>query len=131
MNSLREFPIYFLPLHSIFDPLKMSDITLKITDREGTLFEVEAPTDMNMSLMEVIRAYAIAEDGEIGVCGGMAMCGSCQCYVQNDVPLPEIGADEEAMLFETSYTQPNSRLGCQIPITEELNGLEVILAPYP
>ena len=43
---------------------------------------------MNMSLMEVIRAYAIAEDGEIGVCGGMAMCGSCQCYIVSDTPLP-------------------------------------------
>ena len=109
----------------------MNEIHLKITDREGLLSEIEAPTDMNMNLMEVMRAYEIAQDGEIGICGGMAMCGSCQCYVQNDVPLPEIGAEEEAMLFETSYTQSNSRLGCQIPITEELNGLEVILAPYP
>ena len=108
-----------------------AEVTLKITDREGTLFEVEAPTAMNMSLMEVIRAYAIAEDGEIGVCGGMAMCGSCQCYIVSDTPLPEIGAEEEAMLFETSYTKENSRLACQIPITEELDGLEVILAPYP
>ena len=109
----------------------MSDITLKITDREGNLFEIEAPTDMNMTLMEVIRAYSIAEDGEIGVCGGMAMCASCQCYVLNDTPLPEIGAEEEAMLFEASHTKKNSRLGCQLPITEQLYGLEVELAPYP
>ena len=108
-----------------------AEVTLKITDREGTLFEVEAPTDMNMSLMEVIRAYAIAEDGEIGVCGGMAMCGSCQCYIVSDTPLSEVGAEKEAMLIESSYTKENSRLGCQIPITEELDGLEVILAPYP
>ena len=59
----------------------MTDIHLKITDREGLLYEIEAPTDMNMSLMEVMRAYEIAQDGEIGVCGGMAMCASCQCYV--------------------------------------------------
>jgi len=62
----------------------MSDVSLRITDRNGVLFEVEAPTDMNMSLMEVMRAYEIAQDGEIGVCGGMAMCASCQCYVQNE-----------------------------------------------
>ena len=108
-----------------------AEVNLKITDRNGVLFEVEAPTDMNMSLMEVIRAYAIAEDGEIGVCGGMAMCGSCQCYIMSDTPLPEISPEEEAMLFENSYTKENSRLGCQIPITEDLEGLEVILAPYP
>lgn len=109
----------------------MSDITLKITDRDGVLFELKAPTDMNMNLMEVMRAYEIAQDGEIGVCGGMAMCASCQCYVQNDVPLPEKSDEEETMLFEAYHVKENSRLGCQIPITEEINGLEVILAPYP
>lgn len=107
------------------------DVTLKITDREGVLYEIEAPTDMNMSLMEVIRAYAIAEDGEIGVCGGMAMCASCQCYIVSDTPLPEKGDEEEAMLFEAYHVKENSRLGCQIPITQDVDGLEVILAPYP
>ena len=58
----------------------MNEIHLKITDREGLLYEIEAPTDMNMNLMEVMRAYEIAQDGEIGICGGMAMCASCQCY---------------------------------------------------
>lgn len=109
----------------------MSDITLKITDREGQLHEIQAPTDMNMNLMEVVRAYEIAPEGTIGVCGGMAMCASCQCYVQNEVSLPEMNPDEEAMLFEAYHVEQNSRLGCQIPITEEIDGLEVVLAPYP
>lgn len=109
----------------------MNDITLKITDREGQLHEIQAPTDMNMNLMEVVRAYEIAPEGTIGVCGGMAMCASCQCYVQNEVSLPEMNPDEEAMLFEAYHVEQNSRLGCQIPITEEIDGLEVVLAPYP
>jgi 2Fe-2S ferredoxin len=46
--------------------------------------------------------------------GGMAMCASCQCYVLNDVTLPEMGDDEEAMLSEAFYVKSNSRLGCQI-----------------
>ena len=110
----------------------MTDVHLKITDRDGLLYEVEAPTDMNMSLMEVMRAYEIAQDGEIGVCGGMAMCASCQCYVLNEqeVTLPEMSAEEEAMLYEASNVKPNSRLGCQIPITEAINGLAVVLAPW-
>lgn len=107
------------------------DISLQIIDRQNVLHEIEAPTDMNMTLMEVIRAYAIAEDGEIGVCGGMAMCASCQCYIESDTPLPEVGDEERAMLFEAYHTKDNSRLGCQIPITPELHGLKVILAPYP
>ena len=59
----------------------------------------------------------------------MAMCASCQCYVLNDIELPEMGDDEEAMLSEAFHVKPNSRLGCQIAITEELEGLEVELAP--
>lgn len=106
------------------------EINIKITDREGVLHSVEAPTDMNMSLMEIIRAYGIAQDGEIGVCGGMAMCGSCQCYVSSDTKMPQMQADEQAMLWEVSNYRENSRLACQIPISEELDGLEVILAPY-
>ena len=37
----------------------MSDVTLHITDRQGQLHTVEAPTDMNMNLMEIIRSYEI------------------------------------------------------------------------
>jgi ferredoxin len=105
------------------------DVTLKITDRNGVTHEVQAPTDMNMNIMELVRAYELAPEGTIGICGGMAMCASCQCYVLNDVALPEMGDDEEAMLSEAFDVKPNSRLGCQIHITPELEGLEVELAP--
>lgn len=107
----------------------MADVTIKITDRDGVMHEVQAPTDMSMNIMEVVRAYELAPEGTIGVCGGMAMCASCQCYVLNDVELPEMGPDEDAMLAEAFYVKPNSRLGCQIPITEDLEGLEIELAP--
>jgi ferredoxin len=105
------------------------DINIKITDRDGVTHEVQAPTDMNMNLMELVRAYELAPEGTIGICGGMAMCASCQCYVLNDVELPEMGDEEEAMLSEAFYVKPNSRLGCQIAITAGLEGLEVALAP--
>ncbi|TDU43125.1 2Fe-2S ferredoxin [Gelidibacter sediminis] len=105
------------------------DITIKITDREGVVHTIEAPTDMAMNLMEVVRSYELAPEGTIGVCGGMAMCASCQCYVVSDTELPEMQDDEEAMLSEAFYVKDNSRLGCQIQITTEMEGLEVILAP--
>ena len=107
----------------------MSDVLIKITDRKGLTHEVQAPTDMNMNIMEVIRAYELAEEGTIGICGGMAMCASCQCYVLNKVALPEMSDDEEAMLSEAFNVKLNSRLGCQIHITTELEGLELALAP--
>ena len=105
------------------------DIKIKITDRDGITHEVLAPTDMAMNLMEVVRSYELAPEGTIGICGGMAMCASCQCYIVNGVELPEMQDDEEAMLSEAFNVKDNSRLSCQIPITNALEGLEVELAP--
>ncbi|MEP0265259.1 2Fe-2S iron-sulfur cluster-binding protein [Dokdonia sp.] len=107
----------------------MSDIHIHVTDREGTTHKIEAPTDMNMNLMEIVRMYELAPEGTIGVCGGMAMCASCQCYVESDHELPEMSDDEDAMLAEAFYTEDNSRLGCQIHISPELEGLKIKLAP--
>lgn len=107
----------------------MKDITLKITDREGVLHEIIAPTDMAMNLMEVVRSYELAPEGTIGVCGGMAMCASCQCYIKSDHKLPEMSIDEDLMLAEAFYVEDNSRLSCQIRIIPELDGLEIELAP--
>ncbi len=105
-------------------------IKLTITDREGKTHEVEAPTDMNMNLMEVIRSYELAPEGTIGICGGMAMCASCQCYIETeDLPLPEMSEDEEDMLDQAFFVEDNSRLGCQIYMKNELDGLKVVLAP--
>ena len=62
----------------------MSDISIKITDRNGMLHEIQAPTDMAMNIMEIVKSYELAEEGTIGICGGMAMCASCQCYVNSN-----------------------------------------------
>ncbi len=105
------------------------DVKITIIDREGISHEVEAPTDMNMNIMELVRAYELAPEGTIGICGGMAMCASCQCYVLNKVALPEKSDEEEAMLSEAFNVKVNSRLGCQLHITNEFEGLKLELAP--
>jgi len=105
------------------------DIKITIIDRDGVSHNIDAPTDMAMNLMEVVRAYELAPEGTIGICGGMAMCASCQCYVLSDHELPEMQDDEEAMLSEAFYVKDNSRLGCQIQINPDMDGLEVELAP--
>lgn len=105
------------------------DINITIIDREGVTHNIEAPTDMAMNLMEVIRSYELAPEGTIGICGGMAMCASCQCYVLTDHQLPEMQDDEEAMLSEAFYVKDNSRLGCQIQMTVDMDGLKVEIAP--
>lgn len=105
------------------------EVEIWITDRDGQTHQITAPTDMNMNLMEIIRAYELAPEGTIGICGGMAMCASCQCYVESDHALPEQVDDERAMLAEAFYLQDNSRLGCQLFITPEMRGLHVRIAP--
>ena len=102
------------------------DIIITVVDREGQAHKLEAPTDMAMNLMEVCKAYELPVEG---TCGGMAMCASCQCYVLTEHPLREMQDDEEAMLSEAFNVKPNSRLGCQIQITPEMEGLEIELAP--
>ena len=102
-----------------------ADIRIYVTDREGTRQELIAPTDMQMNLMEVCKAYELPVEG---TCGGMALCASCQCYIESSHLLPERSDDEEAMLAEAFHVKETSRLGCQILITAELHGLEVELA---
>lgn len=102
------------------------DIHISITDRDGFLHNITAPTDMNLNLMEVCKLHDLAVKGE---CGGMAMCATCQVYVESDHPLPEPSEDELAMLDQAFFVKNNSRLGCQIHMNPQLDGLIVRLAP--
>ena len=103
-----------------------ADILVLLTDREGNQHKITAPTDMQMNLMEVFKAHELPVEG---TCGGMALCASCQCYIESDHPLPIPSDEEEAILSEAFYVKQNSRLSCQILITPELEGLQVSLAP--
>lgn len=103
-----------------------TDINITVVDRQGDLHELVAPTDMNMNLMEVCKAYELPVKG---TCGGMALCSTCHCYVLSDHELPEPSEDEEDMLDQAFFVEDNSRLGCQLHIAQEMNGLKVQLAP--
>ena len=104
----------------------LKDITIHLIDREGIFHTLSAPLDMQLNLMEICKAHELPVEG---TCGGMAMCASCQCYIESEHDLGERSEDEEAMLAEAFHVQDNSRLGCQIPMKPELNGLIVRLAP--
>ena len=103
-----------------------ADINIIVVDREGQRHELVAPTDMNMNLMEVCKSYELPVKG---TCGGMAMCASCHCYVESDHELKEPSDDEEDMLDQAFFVEDNSRLGCQIFMHPDLEGLTVTLAP--
>ncbi|MCT4561980.1 MAG: 2Fe-2S iron-sulfur cluster-binding protein [Crocinitomicaceae bacterium] len=104
----------------------MNEIKVTIIDREGESHELVAPTDMNMNIMEVCKSYELPVKGE---CGGMAMCATCQCYLESDHELPEQSDSELDMLDQAFYVKANSRLGCQIQISEEIDGIVLRLAP--
>ncbi len=108
--------------------LGMEDHTITVTvkDREGNTHILAAPTDMSMNMMEVCKSYELPVEG---ICGGMALCASCHMYVLSEHTLPKATEDEEDMLDQAFFVKPNSRLGCQIKITTDIDGLEVELAP--
>jgi ferredoxin-2, mitochondrial len=101
-------------------------ITVTVFDRFGEAHDLETPTDMNLNLMEVCKMYELPVEG---TCGGMALCASCHVYVESDHELTGQSDDELFMLDQTFNVEPNSRLGCQIRIKDNLQGLTVRLAP--
>jgi 2Fe-2S ferredoxin len=68
--------------------------------------------------------------GIVAECGGACACATCHAYI-GDAWLPRLRpADdmEDAMLDSARDRRPNSRLTCQIEMTEELDGIEVFVA---
>lgn len=101
-------------------------VNITIVDRHDVPHQLEAPTDMNMNIMELCKA---AELPVKGTCGGMALCSTCHVYILSDHELPQPSEDEEDMLDQAFFVEDNSRLGCQIRITDHLEGLRLKLAP--
>ena len=68
-------------------------------------------------------------DGIVGECGGACSCATCHCYVEGPWVgrLDQAGDAEKDMLEYAAEPKDNSRLGCQIKVTEELEGLVVRL----
>ena len=101
-------------------------IKVFVIDRDEKRHELDAPTDMNMNMMELCKSYELPVEG---TCGGMAMCASCHMYILSSHEISERSEDEEDMLDEAFFVEDNSRLGCQIKLASDLDGLEVKLAP--
>jgi 2Fe-2S ferredoxin len=99
---------------------------LKVVDRDGVEHSVEAKS--GLKVMETLREL---EYGVAAICGGMCSCATCHVYVDPDwLPkLPRRQSDEQDLLGELSHTQDNSRLSCQIEMTDALAGLRVTIAP--
>lgn len=103
------------------------EISIKVIDREENTHIIKIPTDMGFNLMEALKANDLPVEG---ICGGIALCASCQCYINSKHNLKKKTEEEQAMLAEASNVEENSRLACQIGISSELEGLEIKIAPH-
>ncbi len=80
-------------------------------------------------VMELLRDQGMPIKAE---CGGCCCCATCHVYVDEAwlSKLPPMRDDEESALDQSvAEVKPNSRLSCQIIMTEELDGLVIEIAP--
>jgi ferredoxin len=98
-----------------------------VTGRTGERRSVEAVA--GQSLKDALKAAGV--DEILGLCGGFASCGTCHVYVATDwlERLPPMQADEEEILGYSDWREANSRLACQLPLSEGLDGIAVTVAP--
>jgi 2Fe-2S ferredoxin len=99
----------------------------KITyiEYNGTAHTQEVP--VGRSVMQ-----GAVDNGVPGIdadCGGECACATCHVYIDvawlDRIGLPPAGSQEASMLSFAAVTQPDSRLSCQIKVTEALDGLVV------
>jgi ferredoxin, 2Fe-2S len=93
-------------------------------ERDGTRREVDAP--LGLSVLEIAHKHGVDIEG---ACEGSLACSTCHVIVDQEwyELLKEASEDEEDMLDLAFGLTQTSRLGCQIIMTEELDGLTVKL----
>ena len=99
---------------------------ISVTDRDGNKQILQG--DSSSTLMEIIRDSGMDIEA---ACGGCCACATCHVFI-NDKWLKKLNPmddDEESMLDQVFDVKKNSRLSCQINLTDELDGLELELAP--
>lgn len=99
---------------------------IRVTDVKGVEHELEGLDGWRV--MEIIRDWGVGIKAE---CGGSCACATCHVYVAQEWldRLVEPSEDEEDLLYSTLDKRPNSRLSCQILMSEALDGLTVEIAP--
>ena len=99
---------------------------LIVTTREGETSEIDVAD--GLTVMEAIRDNGF--DELLALCGGCCSCATCHVHVDPAFQdkLPAMSEDEDDLLESSDHRDANSRLGCQIPFTGDLDGLKVTIA---
>jgi 2Fe-2S ferredoxin len=107
----------------------MGNLKVTMTDVNGVTKTIEG-VEEGTSLMELGKQNDVA--GIMGDCGGSCACATCHVYVDQDW-FEKVGEPDDiefAMLdMVADVMKPNSRLGCQIKMKPELDGITVTVAP--
>lgn len=100
---------------------------LIVTTRDGETSEIEV--ENGLTVMEAIRDNGF--DELLALCGGCCSCATCHVHVDPAFSdqLPPMSEDEDDLLESSDHRVASSRLGCQIPFTDDLDGLKVTIAP--
>jgi 2Fe-2S ferredoxin len=100
-------------------------IKITVTDLDGQVHEIEASE--GEKLMEVLHDY---EWGTPAVCGGLCSCGTCHVRIAEGwkEKFPPIDSDEEELLNDLGNSDADSRLSCQLYLTNDHDGLELTIA---
>jgi len=97
-----------------------------VVNQEGAEREIEAQS--GVTLMEAIRDNGF--DELLALCGGCCSCATCHVHIDPAFAdkLPAITADEDDLLDSSDERDATSRLSCQVPITDALDGMKVTIA---
>lgn len=101
--------------------------TITVISRTGKERQVAA--EIGRTLMQVVRDDSGFDD-LIAMCGGCLSCATCHVHVEGaaEGALPPLGPDEDDLLAGSPDRIAGSRLSCQIPITDKLDGIRVRIA---
>lgn len=105
----------------------MEDNLIQVTviDLDGTENRIDVPTDINLSLMEILKA---SEYDILATCGGMALCATCHIEVVEGIENLSEASDQELDMLDTlPDADEQSRLACQLRLHPNNNGMKIRL----
>lgn len=99
----------------------------KITFIQPSGVDIEVDATVGTSLMQTAIDNMV--DGILADCGGSCSCATCHCYIDEKFidKLPEPSSTEDSMLDFVVEPQDNSRLSCQVIVSDDMDGMVVTL----
>lgn len=120
---MKHFPIY---------AYRVLSLRVEVTFVRHSGERIKAKGKVGDSLLDVVVNNNIDLDG-FGACEGTLTCSTCHLiFSKSDFDkLPDTRSDEEIDMLDLAYDlQDTSRLGCQIYLSKDMNGLEVKVSRF-